>query len=174
MAYESLRIRTEREAPQPGRFANFQDRVYGSAPTRKATDARTPAAPRQAAKNATTGPANRYTGADLAMTRYSAEAAATKAERERFAKVFASPHSRGRERGCVSLLTSAKGWTAAAIIAELPHLPTDAEIARNDPAAKARAAAVWDRAYATDATNAKAADKAPADVWSRAYEGARA
>lgn len=174
MAYDSIRLRTEREAAQPGRFANFQDRVYGSAPTRKATNARTPAAPRQAAKNATTAPAKRYSGADLAMTRFAAEASATKAERERFAKVFASPHSRGRERGCISLLTSAKGWTAAAIIAELPHLPTDAEIARNDPAAKARAAAVWDRAYSAQASETKAVDNAPADVWARAYEGARA
>ena len=50
-------------------------------------------------------------------------------ERERMAKVFASPASRGRERGCAALLTAEQGWSAAAITAQLPSLPTDAELA---------------------------------------------
>lgn len=65
-----------------------------------------------------------------------AEARGTTAERKRFSDVFASAHSRGRERVCAELLTGSKTWSSKEIIAQLPHLPTDEE--RSSRAANAR------------------------------------
>lgn len=72
---------------------------------------------------------------------------ARKAERERWAAVFASSHSRGRERACVAALESPKNWSAAQIVATLPKLPTDAAAMAEIQADRARASAsVWDQA----------------------------
>ena len=84
-----------------------------------------------------------FTGVDVAR----ADAVALKRERARWEAVYASEHSRGRERGCAALLSNSRSWTSAQIIAELPHLPTDRENAANDPAAKARADADWAKAH---------------------------
>ena len=73
-----------------------------------------------------------------------ARTAAAKAERKRWADVFASEHAKGREHGCAALLANDKGWSAAQIIAELPSLPTDSERAAGERRANADAA--WNRA----------------------------
>lgn len=96
------------------------------------------------------------------------------AERARWAKVFASPASKGRERVCATLLAADKGWTADRIIAELPHLPTDQRASAND----ARSDGVWANAWgAREAEQDTKPDKSP-DPWAKAYgadgsEGAR-
>ena len=104
-----------------------------------------------------------------------AVSAGVRRERERVAAVYASEHSKGRERGCAALLSSDKGWSAAQIIAELPNLPTDRENAARNPAAKARSAAVWERAQALNSGQPVAADPkghhAASDaVWDRTRE----
>jgi hypothetical protein len=103
-----------------------------------------------------------------------AEAVAVARERRRMAEVYASPHSRGRERGCATLLTADKGWSAAEIVKELPHLPMDAK--RATAANRASSDAVWERANASrgnDASrasaNGTAARRENSDPWSRAY-----
>ena len=71
---------------------------------------------------------------------------ATAAERRRVAAVFASAHSRGRERICATLLSHEKGWSAAEIIKQLPHLGMDTETsakAANAGKISAEALAVW-------------------------------
>ena len=103
---------------------------------------------------------------------------AVELERERAAKVFASPHARGRERGCAALLSAPQGWSASKIIAELPHLPTDEELANGTAAErKANSDAVWDRANAAvgrdrgikDASVEQSSKATATDPWSRAY-----
>lgn len=63
-------------------------------------------------------------------------AKATAAERVRWATVFASAHSKGRERGCVALLTASNNWPASAIVANLPAISTDADTAQALAAAR--------------------------------------
>lgn len=106
---------------------------------------------------------------------------ATQRERRRVDEVFASPASKGRERGCATLLTADKSWTSAAIIAELPSLPTDKELESADrKKGQAKADAAWDRANAkigrtappkssAQSDPAPAAAAASADPWKRAY-----
>lgn len=118
--------------------------------------------------------ANRITRDDVGAARITARAK----ERSRWATVFASEHSRGRERGCVALLTSDKNWSAEQIVANLPELPRDREGA-NSGARAAAADAVWDHANAinqrdhadggtaTPGASGPAADSADA-VWDRA------
>ena len=78
-----------------------------------------------------------------------AASAARAAERQRWAAVFASEHSKGRERGCVALLTSDQNWAAATICAQLGTLPTDAELAVSASNERTKASvAVWDKAIA--------------------------
>ena len=102
-----------------------------------------------------TKPAPSLSQADVAKAR----ASAMNAERGRWAAVFASEYARGREQGCAKLLANPKNWSAAAIIAELPNLPTDAErgtrtnVKRN----AADGAAVWDKVYASADANGWAA-----------------
>ena len=74
---------------------------------------------------------------------------AVKAERTRVAAVFGSPDSRGRELVCATLLTDERAWSAARICAELEHLPTDAELARQSTGKTAgNSRAVWAAALA--------------------------
>lgn len=102
------------------------------------------------------------------------------AERQRFATVFADARSHGRERGLVNLLASERGWSAAAIIAQLDHLPMDGAaapraIAPSKPSkpSKSQAAqdAAWDRAHG----NARVEASKPAPLshtdaaWARAH-----
>ena len=104
-----------------------------------------------------------------------AVAAAVAAERRRVASVFASPASEGRERVCADLLTSARGFSATSICAELPNLPTDNERGQAQTAAvSAQSNAVWERAFASNSPAAKtAAPKADKDtsesIWDKAY-----
>jgi len=112
---------------------------------------------------------------DLTMARESASQTATTRERERWAKVFGSVHSKGRERVCATLLSAPKGWSADAILAELPTLPTDQQQAGSTPAAMAAADASWDRAYGLAASSASTTPTAKpttstADAaWAKAY-----
>jgi hypothetical protein len=98
--------------------------------------------------------------------------AAIAQERARIADVFASPASRGRERGCAALLASPKGWSAAEIVRELPHLPTDRQTAANRSAK--RGDNVWSKVHNTGAEEAAgkpggAVRPEGADPWARAY-----
>ncbi|WP_126174362.1 hypothetical protein [Altericroceibacterium xinjiangense] len=81
---------------------------------------------------------------------------ATSRERARMAEVFASPHSRGRERGCVTLLTADKGWSAARIVAHLSDLPTDRELHAASPAGRAASDAVWSKVHGSSSTASEA------------------
>jgi len=103
-----------------------------------------PAAPRatqvppSAPAAQTVSPAQIHTAANQARA----------AERARWSTVFASEHSRGRERGCVSLLTAADGWSVSQIVAKLQSLPTDERLADDARAAKHQAsAAMWDKVW---------------------------
>lgn len=126
-----------------------------------------------AAGNSAPAPAN--VSAQIATA--AAQAKAT--ERARWSQVFASQHSRGRERGCAAILSSGK-WTAEEIVRELPHLPTDAEAKAKSGATASKAAGDrWDKARAKVTKPAEpsapaAAAKAPdaTDRWARAYERA--
>lgn len=126
-----------------------------------------------AAGGAAPAPAN----ASAQIATAAAQAKAT--ERARWTKVFASPHSRGRERGCAAILSSGK-WTAEEITRELPHLPTDAEAKAKSGATTSKAAGDrWDKARAKVTKPAEpsapaAAAEAPdaTDRWARAYERA--
>ena len=98
-----------------------------------------------------------------------------KGERDRVATVFASEHSRGRERGCVALLTADKNWSAAEIVANLADLPTDKEGRANGPEDRQKADDVWNRANSAigRVSETDAEDDAPretaSDPWERAY-----
>lgn len=79
-----------------------------------------------------------------------AASTARREERQRWERVFASEHSRGRERGCATLLSCDANYSADAILKQLAHLPTDGEQAAKSSAAKSDA--IWDRArQSTDA-----------------------
>lgn len=102
----------------------------------------TPAAKRQAsvARSAPLPQAS----ADMA----GAACAARLAEQSRWMRVFAADASRGRERTCARLLADEAGWDAASILAELPNLPTDAQLAADRRRHKLdRDAQPWGRAY---------------------------
>lgn len=95
-------------------------------------------------------------------------------ERDRWAKVLASPHAKGREGVCKTLLSAPQNWSAEHILRELPTLETDAELAAR--LARPTSQSTWARAWgqeprATDAASPKPdASVRPADsVWSRAY-----
>ena len=88
-------------------------------------------------------------------------------ERERVAKVFADPASRGRERACAAALASTKGYSADQIIATLPKLPLDASAAAEVRAERSKAAAeVWERAIV--ANGGTPAPARPSDPWGAA------
>lgn len=71
-------------------------------------------------------------------------------ERKRWADVFASEASRGKEQACATLLANSANWSAAQILKNLAAMPTDTARADMQRAAKAKAgAAVWDRALAS-------------------------
>lgn len=78
-------------------------------------------------------------------------AAAQSAERQRWATVFASEASKGRERHAATLLGCSDGFSAANIISALSKGPTDADRER----AKASKAAgdVWGRVIGKMASN---------------------
>lgn len=97
-----------------------------------------------------------------------AEAAATMAERKRWADVFASDVSRGRERGCANVLAMPQGYSAATIINEARS---------SDAKARASSDSTWDKANAAagrtgDPDQGKAA--ADSDPWAKAYARAGA
>lgn len=94
----------------------------------------TPAASTPAAKSSSASPA------EVVLAR----SASTNAERARWVAVYASEHSKGRERCCATLLGADKGWSAAEIIKQLPELPTDREHAAKS--SQAISDAVWERA----------------------------
>ena len=106
-----------------------------------------------------------------------AAADARRAERARFHAVFASEHSRGRERACVDILTGGDNWTAGQVIAKLPNISTDRELAAKDPATMARSDAAWDKANAAigrdqpapEADAKQTTRKTTSDPWERAY-----
>lgn len=64
----------------------------------------------------------------------------------RWATVFSSPHAAGRTQVCKTLLNSPRNFSAAAIVRELPHMPTDAEQAAQKK--EGAAESVWGRANA--------------------------
>lgn len=123
------------------------------------------------------GPASSASQANV----LSAVSLAVSRERSRISAVYASPASKGRERGCATLLSSDKGWSASVIVAQLPLLPTDkAQEADKRKRGNAKADAVWDRANANigrtappkssaQSNAAPAAAAASADPWERAY-----
>lgn len=100
----------------------------------------------------------------------------------RFATVVASPAAIGRARSCSILLSDARNLSAAEIVAQLPYLPDDRELARKDEIAAADA--VWDRANAESAVRRgiparQEANTAPMPplsasdaVWDKAYGAA--
>lgn len=65
--------------------------------------------------------------------------------------VMNSPQAEGRQATAASLLGGAPHLSAAQIVAVLPTLPTDAQALEN--ARRARAAAAWDRAIASNWPN---------------------
>jgi|GEM_PF-3049890 len=70
-------------------------------------------------------------------------------ERQRIKTVFASEHSKGRERLCATLLGAPDGWAASDITARLANMPDDRQFAAKISApANAAADAVWARASA--------------------------
>ena len=109
-------------------------------PSAKPKASAAPAPPRQPAAAVSVG--HSQAALDQAIAKARSE------ERARFAAVFASDASKGRERACVTLLSAPQNWSASAIVAELPHLPKDADLAA-DAARKKQAeiAASWDRVY---------------------------
>jgi hypothetical protein len=114
-------------------------------------------APRQSSttSTATAAPVARaFSQADLDA----AFARGVRSERDRVSAVFASEHSRGRERGCAALLTASPTWSASAILQELPSLPTDQ--ARGATSSGRTSAERWERANATAQTNAGASGEA--------------
>lgn len=84
--------------------------------------------------------------------------------------MFASPHAKGRERVCSVLLAHDANWSAAAIIKQLPTLPTDRERASGwTPEREAKASAVWAKARVNAFPKQAAADQtASGDAWDRA------
>ena len=124
--------------------------------------------PTQAARKMTASPRGaaspRFTASDVAR----ADTTATKRERDRWATVMRSEHARGRERGCVALLTASRGWTAAQILAELPSLPTDQQSASSNPVTKARSDEVWGKVYGKTSEDALSQPDA-ADPWAKIY-----
>lgn len=72
-------------------------------------------------------------------------------ERSRVSTVFASEHSRGRERGCAALLTASENWSASAIVQELPNLPTDQNLGASSSGRTS--AERWERANAVAQAN---------------------
>lgn len=105
-------------------------------------------------------------------------------ERERIRRVFAAEASKGRERLCASILTASEGYTAEEIIAKLPDLATDNQIAAQVQTDKTElTSAVWERARAKTQNGAKAEqprasentspDPTPSDPWSKAYAKAQ-
>lgn len=72
-------------------------------------------------------------------------------ESERWAAVFASEHSKGRERVCVSLLSNARRLSAAQIIAQLRKSPTDDTVNSEAQAQRAKAVgSIWEAAVAAN------------------------
>lgn len=67
----------------------------------------------------------RFTQADMDRAVASAVAANTATERGRIASVFANEASYGRERGCITLLTSPKNFSTAMINTNLADMPRD-------------------------------------------------
>jgi hypothetical protein len=99
-------------------------------------------------------------------------------EQARWAKVFASPHAKGRENAATTLLQHPKGWSAEAIIGHLADEPADQARSAANPAAQARSNAVWDRAHGVASEAAEAKVETPVSnadvVWERAYGAAAA
>lgn len=122
---------------------------------------------------ATTLADRKFTWGDVTREREAAARKATEAECARWAAVFASPVSRGRERTAAEFLNSL-GWSAEKIINMLANVPTDTELTRRRAASKvATAQAVWDRAI--KATNPEDSPQRKSDkpgaaqsIWDRA------
>lgn len=107
----------------------------------------------------------------IRFTQAEVDRAASKAraeERGRISAVFASEHSRGRERLCATLLAASDGWAASDIVNRLPRLSTDAEFERKlaEPE-RARSDAAWDRANAKLRGGTAELDAAPTATQSR-------
>lgn len=117
-----------------GQVAVAPATLRASAPTPAANNViptPTPAQPQQATAKPTI---------DAAVAKARADAST------RFVTVMASPASAGRQRVCSILLGHARNFSAAEIVKQLPHMPTDRDLAAQDVAKKVAAAdAVWDR-----------------------------
>lgn len=96
-------------------------------------------------------------------------------ERARFAAVFASSASRGRERLCADILTAPEGWTSTEILQKLPGMKTDAQMkVKNTNAAHASTDSIWDRAYSKGSKDAQVEAKPASATSDTVWDKARA
>lgn len=125
------------------------------------------------AKAAAKPTAPKITAMDVTLARE----AAVKAERQRWADVFANDASKGRERGCANLLNCSQNYSSAEILKHLASMPLDCEWTASTPGGKAHADAVWSGAYgqapAASASEPAANSDLAGDVWSKAWERGR-
>lgn len=154
------------------RFANFSERVReGAQATGRRENGPVLAAPAAAATAKPAAPL--LTNMDVTLARD----AARKAERQRWAAVYASDASKGRERGCANLLNHPRGYSSAGILKHLASMPLDRDWMASTPGGKAHADAVWSGAYghapAASASEPAASPDPAGDVWAKAWERSR-
>jgi hypothetical protein len=149
-------------------FADGLDAVsaHKAAPARTAHKPATPTKPATPAPQAAATPA--LTQIDVTI----ATNAARSRERERVTAVLASPAAKGREGVCATLLAASRGWSAQQIIAQLPHLSTDAQRAADAAASDCRAKAGRILSDHRAATGAKLTGQSVASVAERAVSKA--
>ncbi|GAB7550706.1 hypothetical protein NRB_02000 [Novosphingobium sp. 11B] len=157
-------------AGAPRRFDNFQARL--SAPLPGASSAKPEAAGHQPKVTTPARPAAR---APKAPAMSQAEMARAR-RNERYNAVMGSIAARGRQLTAKALLDAKENYTTAQILANLPSMPTDADIRVKTK--RDASDAVWDRAHArmaarnsaAPAANVQPARQAASDaVWDRAY-----
>lgn len=149
--------------------ANSVTQIKTKAPTSGATSGKSA----KASSWKPSGPSWPYTKTESDLDK--AVSSAVMAERRRVAMVFATQASIGRERVCADLLAHPKGFSGAAICAELANMPTDSSRAREQAATKSqKASAVWEKAIARNnrekgsAKSAEGPQGRSSNVWDQA------
>jgi len=173
----NARSREKRRVNGP-RFTNLSARLDGATKMKGGKHGRA-AAPVKSSQSSPT----MFTQADIDR----AVARGVSRERARVAAVFAADASCGRERICAKLLTAPNGWSASAIVAELPNLGTDRSSGRQGAASnhvlrgsavvqtskkaassRADAGALWDQVIGERAAQNRQSSADSDDLWDRA------
>lgn len=108
-----------------------------------------------------------------------AAAQALTGECQRWKSVFASEHSKGRERICARLLGHSSRMTAQKIISELATLPTDEQLEQKERTqGQAKITATWEKAHNEIAMRMGTQKPSPADPkenhgWAKIHEDIR-